>query len=84
MNQDQRSVPRVPKRVCGGHDTRTNNRSQLCKSRYGGAVSLKNKKKSEKERGREKEGREEGFSRTSARVREDNLVNALKKRVAVT
>lgn len=81
MNQDQRSVPRVPKRVCGGHDTRTNNRSQLCKSRYGGAVSLKNKKR----RTREKErGEEESFSRRNARMRENNLVNALKKRVART
>jgi len=39
MNQDQRSAPRVLKRVCGGYDTRTNNRSQLCKSRCGGVMS---------------------------------------------
>lgn len=76
MNQDQRSAPRVLKRVCGGHDTRTNNRSQLCKSRCGGVMSWK------KRRDR-KRGRRSSRKNVCARACTDNPVNVFKKRAAV-
>lgn len=45
----EKRTERVLKRVCGGHDTRTNNRSQLCKSRCGGVMSWKKRRENEKE-----------------------------------
>lgn len=65
---------RVLKRVCGGHDTRTNNRSQLCKSRRGGVMSWKKRRENEKE---EDESLAEVRARARARV--DNSVNAFRR-----
>lgn len=65
---------RVLKRVCGGHDTRTNNRSQLCKSRCGGVMSWKKRRESEKE---------EDGPLAEMRARVDNSINAVRRRDAV-
>lgn len=59
MNQDQRRAPRIPKRVCGGHDTRTNNRSQLCKSRlrWRDVLGTREKKTRKEQRPKKRRGR---------------------------
>lgn len=71
MNQDQRRALRVPKRVCGGHDTRTNNRSQLCKSwsRWRDVLMPRGKKETERSNDRKRGEKEALRAENSAHTR---------------
>lgn len=62
MNQDQRRALRVPELVCG-HDTRTNNRSQLCKSWLQWRDVLGKRKKKKEERSNDRKRGEKEASR---------------------